>query len=128
MISAEVLVVDNTNEVRTAAKRGAIRSLAHGAAVVRREAIDSIVEQPGPSDPGQPPATRRGQLPRAILFAVEDQEAVIGPAHSIVGIAGSPHERGGSRGKQRYPRRPFMAPALDRSAGRFAAGFAGCIY
>ena len=69
------------------------------------------------SSPGQPPATRRGLLRRAIRYQVADdrKSVVIGPAYSIVGTAGEAHEFGGRYKGDLFPKRPFMGPALDEA-------------
>lgn len=69
------------------------------------------------SPPGQPPATRRGLLRRAIRYAVSDDKrsVVVGPTHQMVGTAGKAHEFGGRYKRQRYPKRPFMGPALQEA-------------
>lgn len=69
------------------------------------------------SPAGQPPATRRGLIRRAIRYQVaEDRRSVvIGPAYSMVGTAGAAHEFGGRYKGETYPKRPFMGPALEEA-------------
>lgn len=93
------------------------RFLFKAGAAVRTVAMRSIRTGRGKSAAGMPPKTRRGLLRRAIRFGVEfERRAVlIGPAYSVAGQAGKPHEHGGTYKKQTYPRRPFMGPALEQT-------------
>ena len=112
------------------AKRGIARSIAHGAAIVRKVAQQSIVrtKKNVHSLAGTPVFTHGGTwFRRAILFDADDTSAVIGPAASRVGDVGAVHEFGETRGRTRYPKRPTMGPALDNSVKRFAEGFRGSI-
>lgn len=67
--------------------------------------------------PGQPPTTRRGLIRRAIRYevAADRKSVVIGPASSLAGTAGQPHEHGGRYRGGRFPQRPFMGPALQEA-------------
>lgn len=67
--------------------------------------------------PGQPPTTRRGLLRRAIRYQVapDKMSVVVGPAYSIIGTAGQPHEHGGRYKGEKFPERPFMGPALQEA-------------
>ncbi len=62
-------------------RRANIESLGHAGAAIWLTANRSIRKREGPSTPGKPPHTRRGQLRSAILYAVERQResVVIGP-------------------------------------------------
>jgi hypothetical protein len=81
------------------------------------------------SPAGTPPYTERGELKNAILFDVAEDKssAVIGPRFSRVGTSAEAHEFGGQYKGQEYPERPFMEPALERAAPRFAGSFSGSI-
>ena len=128
MIGVKVKTVDETKRVEKAAEKGAFKSFAHAAASISKDAKASIESSPNPSAPGSPPHTRRRNfLRRAIRFAADKDGAVIGTMASIVGEAGSPHEHGGEYKGQTFPERPFMFPALERGAGRFAGEFKGSI-
>lgn len=111
--------------------KGPYKSLGHGAASIRKTAIESIRQDPlgEPSDPGQPIHTRRGFARRAILFAVDrmHDEAVIGFADSKIGDAMSGHELGERYKGADFPERPTMAPAMRESAFRFAQAFEGSL-
>jgi hypothetical protein len=67
-----------------------------------------------------PPHSRRGQLRRAIAYSVDKQRqvVVIGPERDAVGTSGSAHEFGGRYRRERYPKRPYMGPALERIQDR----------
>lgn len=110
------------------ASRDAVR---HGAAKVRQIAIASIASAVGPSAPGHPPHTRRGRLPRSILFAADmagdEASAIIGPSAALMGPAARAHEFGGQFRGEYYPARPFMGPALDKSLDTFAGDFSGSL-
>jgi hypothetical protein len=140
MLGFAVSTIDNTRAVRNAADEAQFRNISHAAAGIRKDAIESIKSEPGPSQPGTPPhthtqgvtrkgKTKRGVYPRAIAFAVDKakQEAVIGPQFSAVGDSFAAHEHGSVYFGVDYPERPTMGPALDRQAPRFGDSFAGSI-
>jgi len=111
------------------ARRGSVESLGHAGGLVRKVARHSIRRSPVASAPGTPPHTRRGQLRRAILYAVEKdrRSVVIGPDYSVIGLAATPHEFGGRYLRQRYPKRPFMGPALENVQDRLPRFWAGSV-
>lgn len=128
MFGTAVQFVDQTSRVMAAAEKAAFRNFGHAAAAIRKSARESLVKAEGPSEPGSPPHTHRGQfLKRAILFAADKEGAVIGPRESVVGQAGSAHELGGEYKGQQFPQRPFMVPALTANLDRFAQEWAGSI-
>ncbi len=106
--------------LRDKARKGTFRSLAHAGAAVRLTARRSIKKNPRPSAAGHPPHTRKGQLKRALLYKVEKERrrVVIGPAYSVVGLAGHAHEFGGKFRREDYPKRPYMGPALKSAESR----------
>ena len=110
-------------------RRANIENLGHAGASIRLTAKHSIKKRPGPSAPGTPPHTRHGQLPKAILYAVERRRArvVIGPDVMKVGRSAMAHEFGGRYRKDRYARRPFMGPALEKLAPRLPRHWAGSV-
>jgi len=120
---------DNFRKVLRKAKDATFRSLGHAAAALRLMARRSIRRRKGPSRPGTPPHTHTKRLPSAIVYAVDrpDQRAVIGPARSIAGTSGMPHEFGGRYKGQRYPRRPFMGPALEQVRDRLPRMWASSV-
>ena len=79
--------------------------------------------------PGTPPNTRRGQLKRSIVYAMDKQRgvALIGPDFDIVGVAGKAHEFGGRFRRERYPKRPFMGPALEKVKDRLPSLWANSV-
>lgn len=98
-------------------------SLAHAGAAIRLTARRSIKKggkKRGPGPPGQPPRTRRGRLKKSILYAVERdrQRVTIGPDYMQMGTSAAAHEHGGKYKKERFPKRPFMGPALEKIAPR----------
>ena len=140
MIGLDFNFIDTSKLVTKAADDASFKNVAHGAASIRNTAIDSIKPGDGPSQPGTPPHTqtagttskgkpKRGNLQRAIVFAVDQSkaEAVIGPRESVIGDAGAAHEHGGELFGDEYPERPYMAPSLDKNTTRFADSFAGSI-
>jgi phage gpG-like protein len=119
---------DTTKKVEQAAEKANFRNFRHGAASVSKAAKQSIQRRPGPSAPGEPPNThRRIFLRRSIRFAATKTSAIIGPMKSIVGMSAQAHEFGGTYKGSTYPARPFMQPAMVKSAPRFAGEWKGSI-
>jgi len=120
MVGMRIHTRDDVPKVLRQLRRANIESLGHAGAAIRLAARRSIRRSPKPSLPGTPPKTRRGQLRRAILYAVErhQQRVVIGPAYSIVGPSAMAHEFGGRFRHERYDRRAFMGPALEKVKDR----------
>ncbi len=116
-----------------AVKRAEIRSLSHAAAAIRLYAARSIRKSPRrqPSAPGAPPHTRRGLLPRSILYALLEERSVpvalVGPAFNLVNLAGKAHEFGGLFRGRDYPARPYMRPALSMISNRLPDFFANSV-
>lgn len=142
MIGLLTKVVSNVAAVQKAVERAEYKTLSHGAASIRKDAIASIVPGSGPSAPGTPPHThtqkiikrgkrkgkvRAGVLPRAILFNVDKSAgvAVVGTSARLAGQSGSPHEIGGEYKGEHFDKRPFMVPAMTRQAARFGDQFVG---
>jgi hypothetical protein len=96
-------------------KQANFKNLGHAGAALRLTARRSIRTRQKPSPPGAPPHTRRGQLKRAIAYSVDKQRqvVVIGPERDTVGKSGTAHEFGGRYRRERYPKRPYMGPALE---------------
>jgi len=111
------------------AKRANIEGLGHAGGAIRRAAMAGIRKARGPSVPGMPPHTRRGQLKRAIRYAVEKARdcVVIGPDYSTVGNVMLGHEFGGRFRGQRYPARPLMGPALEKVKDRLPSHWVGSV-
>lgn len=110
-------------------RRANIENLGHAGASIRLTAKRSIKKSPEPSAPGTPPHTRRGQLPKAILYVVEKpkQRVVIGPDYMKIGRSATAHEFGGRYRKERYRRRAFMGPALEKIRERLPRHWAGSV-
>lgn len=129
MLGIKVKTEDQMNRLKKSADKAAAGNIYSAASLVRKSAMDSIERSADASAPGQPPNTRRRQLPRSILFAVGDDKksAIIGPRASFVGQSAQAHEFGGDYKGQEFPERPFMFPALDRTSVAFGGSFAGSI-
>jgi len=97
--SARAKVVTNPKKVIDAEKRGTIWSLGRAGSYIMGIARKSIGTSPLPSDPGNPPHTRKGVIRHAIQFDVEKEQGrvVIGPVASEFGALGQLHEFGGTR-------------------------------
>jgi phage gpG-like protein len=108
---------DESAKVLEAAHRATTRSLAKAAYAIFRTAQEEITTAAKPSEAGQPPHTRKGQLRRAERYDVDAaaEVAVIGPRFSMVGASAEAHEFGGEFRGDKYPARPFMGPALERN-------------
>ena len=119
----------DTESVRKRAEQGSFRSLSHAAAALRLTARRSIRKSKSASAPGTPPHTRNGLLRGAILYSMEKRRdrALIGPTFERVGRSAMAHEFGGHYRGDRYPRRAFMGPALDKIAPRLAGFWAGSV-
>lgn len=117
-------------KLRRKAKEGNVRSLGHAAAAIRLTARRSIRKRKGPAPEGSPPHTHTKRLPSSILYLVDKirQAALIGPSHRIVGIAGAEHEHGGKWREERFSRRSFMFPALQKTAPRLPRHWAGSVH
>jgi phage gpG-like protein len=120
-------------------------SLEHAAAIVRKEAVDSMVQgvKGEPSPEGTPPHKVSGKLSKSIAFQKESDDVIlIGPQKKSATFYGALHEHGGTVtvGKYRrkrksgdarvgrvmkFPPRPFMAPALINSMDRIPYSFRG---
>ncbi len=129
MIGVRVKTRMDGKRVVRAARSGSIKSLGHAGGALRMAAKRSIKRAKAESPEGTPPHTRKGQLRRAILYAVERsrQSVVVGPDFSIVGKAGTAHEFGGRFRGGRYPKRPFMGPALQKTKDRLPKMWAGSV-
>ena len=103
--------------------------LKRAGAYVRRVAQRKVVTSPKPSQPGQPPHSRRGLLKRGILFGVErdGKSVLVGPGFRFVGESMSAHEFGGKYRKERYPKRPLMGPSLKESVPHLAKMWDGAV-
>jgi len=129
VIKARAKIKFDAKKIANAAKRGSITSVDHAAAAIRLAARHSIKRSPKKSRVGTPPNTRKGRLRSAIKYAASKSspEAVIGPEAGVAGTSGKAHEFGGRYKKQRYERRSFMGPALEKVKPRMPALWAGSI-
>jgi hypothetical protein len=131
MIGCKTIFKPTPKRVTKAAEKGAYRSFFHAAASIRKDARESIVRSNKPGPPGGPVRTKRGRggglAKRSILFKATRDDAVIGFTASRIDQAMQLHEHGGKRGKTTFPRRPTMAPALERNLRRFHYEWRGAI-
>jgi len=120
VIGMKVKTKSDTKKVLAKTKQASITSLGHAGAAIRLVARRSIRKRKSASPAGSPPSTRRGQLRRAIAYAVEKQQGlvVIGPEHEVVGESGKAHEFGGRYRREHYEKRPFMGPAMEKVKDR----------
>jgi len=129
VISVKVTTKNETRNLLAKARQGSFKSLGHAGAAIRLTARRSIRRRKSASPVGTPPSTRRGQLKRAIAFAVEKQQqlVVIGPQHEVVGESAKAHEFGGRYRREQYEKRPFMGPALEKVKDRLPPLWAGSV-
>ncbi|MEL6396595.1 MAG: hypothetical protein AAFQ71_11425 [Planctomycetota bacterium] len=113
-VSNPVLLIDRMERRRERATR---RAMFKVGANLRTTASRSIrVRKTAASKPGKPPHTRGNRrLRKSIMFAVDrnGRSVIVGPTKAGVGLAGEAHERGERFRGRNYPRRPYMAPALE---------------
>jgi len=123
-------------EVGEKLTKNAVYSLKGAAYTLSQFAKASIVRSNkgrwGASRPGSPPHTRgvpMKSLKASIWYDVDKDKlsATVGPRFSFVAAVGELHEFGGQRqgkrGKAKYPKRPFMAPALEKTLPMIPAKF-----
>ena len=129
MVGVKVRTKMKTRKLKRKAQTGAFKSLGHAGATIRLLAKRSIRKRKKQSPEGAPPSTQTKRLPHAIVFAVEKQRlrVLIGPAKSLVGMAGAEHEHGGKWRRERFEKRPFMAPALEKARNRLPRHWAGSV-
>jgi phage gpG-like protein len=129
MIDVKVTTKKSFDKVKAKAQQGNFKSLGHAAASIRLIARRSIRRRKSTAMPGSPPNTRRGQLKRSIMYSLDKQRgvAIIGPDFDVVGAAGKAHEFGGRFRRERYPKRPFMGPALEKVRDRLPPMWANSI-
>jgi len=129
VVGMKVKTKSQMQKVVRKAKRGNIESLGHAGAAIRLVAKRSVRKKKGPAPAGQPPHTHTKRLPSAIKYAVEKRQSrvVIGPDVESLGTAGKAHEHGGTYKHERYSRRPFMGPALEKTKERLPRMWAGSV-
>ena len=129
MIGIRIRTEVNFQKVQRKAKDANFKSLGHAGAAIRLTARRSIRKGKTQSAPGKPPHTRKGQLKRAIVYAVEksQERVLIGPEFAVVGPSAMAHEFGGIYRGDKYDRRPFMGPALTKMKDRLPRKWAGSV-
>ena len=109
-------------KIKERMEQASIHSLNRAGFIFRKEVIRSIqqVRNEEPSLPGTPPHSQTGKLRVAIRYNVDKNKGsvVIGPRFSVVRQVGRVHEEGLRFKKTSYPKRPFMAPELERIVPR----------
>lgn len=126
MFGMTVQIKNEVDRVRRAARDATRGSFSRTAFQIRKTAVESIVRAEGPSAPGEPPHTHRGNwLRRAIRYASDKEGVVIGPLFSIFGETGKAHEFGGRFREETFEPRPFMNPALTANLDVFANSWSG---
>ncbi|MDD4890545.1 MAG: hypothetical protein PHU85_11530 [Phycisphaerae bacterium] len=128
-LGTSVQIEDHLDRITEATDRAKPRNLQQAAELVRDLARGSIRVSRRPSSPDTPPHTRAGELPAAIQIGADKETTLIGTAYSRIGTGGEPHERAGrvAGRRERFERRPFMLPALEAAAPRFAGLWIGTI-
>jgi hypothetical protein len=126
-VSVKVKTRFDKGKVKRAVSTAKVTGLGHAGALVRKIARNSIRRSAKESPPGSPPHTRKGQIKRAILYAVERDRVVIGPSADVVGESGKAHEFGGRFRKEVFPKRPFMGPALEKTKERLPSLWQGSV-
>ena len=114
-------------------------ALRQGGAYVRKVAMRSMGNKPGPSRPGKPPHSHTGHLKRGIRYGYDPIEQAVAIGVMRGGLWGAPAlEYGGkakikrpTRGGRRVVRRrvhirarPFMGPAKERTEPKMEGFFA----
>ena len=104
------------------AAKASVDVLRRMGAYIRRAAQSKVRQSRNPSQPGEPPHTRRGALKRGILFGVDRRtnSVVVVPSVRFVVTSMQAHEFGGCYKRERYPKRPLMGPSLRESAPHLA--------
>ncbi len=124
-------VATGRKKLEKAVAKAAFESFANAAASIRKAAIKSIKTRKKPGPPGGPIRTKFGKggglARRAILFHANKTGAVVGFTASKIDQVMEVHEFGKSRGGVKFPERPTMAPALERSLARFHSEWRGAI-
>ena len=115
-------------KIRRATDRANRKNLFRAAASIRLTARRSIRRRKGPSRKGTPPHTHTGRIKKAIMFAVESNDnAVIGPTVERIGQAGGAHEHGERFKGDRFDKRPFMGPALEKMRTKLPKRWQGSV-
>lgn len=118
-------------EFRRATARKQFQAMKRASAYLMGIARRTIRRSKKPSKPGKPPHTRKGQLKRAVLFAVEGRgnnlRGLIGPSFSGVGRIMIAHEYGVRFQGRDYPERALMVPALEKSQDKLPSFWRGSI-
>lgn len=147
LISVRTKISFDADNLRSQFDKRTRRNIAYAAGIVRRTASRSMRRRKKHSAPGTPPSKRRGDFAKSIRYELDTSARVarIGPtankylnkAHEFGGIFTGAQLKGdrtrssntkGSRQqdkqKKRYPARPYMGPALQKSLPDILAAMA----
>jgi hypothetical protein len=137
--------------VMSGVSRAKRRNLSKAGAFIRRNAQWSMRRRKKPSPPGEPPHVHVGHLKRLILFGYDavHGSVVVGPLRFKNGEAPALNEFGGTAQRKirvirfdraagrrrvkfkhvtaRYPKRPFMGPALLKALPTIPRTWAGSV-
>ena len=125
-------------KVSAKAHKGTVRALKRAGGLVRTTARRSMRKGGKPSQPGQPPKVRRGQLKKFLFFVVDErnESTVVGPVRLSDGT-GAPRileyggidyrEQKGRTVAAQYEPRPFMGPALETQTNKLPALWEGAL-
>jgi len=117
-------------KIEKAADTATFKNLRRAAFAISKTAKQSIIRSREPGDPGSPPNTRgrgRKNIRGAIFYDADKESAIIGPRESYVGDSAKAHEFGEQYKGTDYDERPFMLPAMQANAPRFAEDWRGTI-
>jgi len=144
MIDISTKIINDFAKVEKAANRASVKALRSSGAYLRKVARNSIKSKTPPldgkrkpSEAGKPPYSWKQPgmtFKDSILYAVEDGNVVVGPMGWGRGKkVGQIQEFGGTAsitmpdddGNKKsvlatYPKRPYMAPALERSQSKIS--------
>ena len=115
MIGLDAKFIDKIRDLKKAEGRGVVEGLYEAGGYIRKTARRLIRPSKKSSTPGTPPHTQTRILRESILFSVnkERESVIIGPSRRKVEMVGAVHEFGETFMGRKYPKRPFMGPALD---------------
>jgi len=130
-ISVDYHMFFDRRRVESAVQRARYRVLRQQGAYLRTVAKRSIQRRKGPSSPGEPPHSHSGLLRGQIFYGYDraTESVVVGPRifsrRDVPGLL----EHGGRhpRTRSRLAARPYMGPALARSAPKLAEFWKGSV-
>lgn len=129
MVSMKVKTRDDIPRVLRAAKRANIDSITRAAAYTRTVIKRKIGRRKSPRAKGQAMTSRTGRATKSIVFAADkqNQTAIIGPTHRVVGRSLSAHEHGGKFKGDKFDKRPFAQPGLEAATPKLDSFWRGSL-